>query len=284
MGSIPSSLQQSLPFFHCRDLCHTFKTAFGRKSRDRVKSDSTRIFFLLAVNKSNLRRCKISDVSSQLTGRASLACLLDREAIERAKINNDCKPVAGERRRIAGVGGVIRSIVRKPTPQSKDDVSSRLGVGLITLNQPKTLNALSSELMRSVVAAAQEFDADPNVGAIVLTGSSRAFAAGADIKEMANKSFADAYATSLFNAWDALARVRKPLVAAVDGYALGGGCELAMMCDIIIAGHKAKFGQPELSLGVIPGMGATQRLTHLVGRSRAMDMILTGDVRQLAAL
>ncbi|HEY2063832.1 enoyl-CoA hydratase [Amycolatopsis sp. NBC_01480] len=149
-------------------------------------------------------------------------------------------------------------------------------VALITLDRPKALNALNLRAMGEITAAAAELDRDPDVGAIVLTGSDRAFAAGADIKEMAPLSFAEAYAADWFAGWDALARVRKPLVAAVAGYALGGGCELAMMCDLLIAADTAKFGQPEITLGVIPGMGGSQRLTRAVGKAKAMDLCLTG--------
>lgn len=141
-------------------------------------------------------------------------------------------------------------------------------VGVITLNRPKALNALNTELMNEVVGAVREFDADAGIGAIVLTGSERAFAAGADIKEMSSKSYADVVNESFFGAWDELSRTRTPIIAAVTGYALGGGCELAMLCDIIIAGENAVFGQPEINLGVIPGIGGSQRLTRAVARPR----------------
>ncbi|EIV92505.1 enoyl-CoA hydratase [Frankia sp. QA3] len=149
-------------------------------------------------------------------------------------------------------------------------------VALITLNRPKALNALNLRVMGEVIAAAAELDRDPSVGAIVLTGSAKAFAAGADIKEMQPKSFSDVYAADWFAGWDALTRVRTPLIAAVAGYALGGGCELAMMCDVLLAADTAKFGQPEITLGVIPGMGGSQRLTRAVGKAKAMDLCLTG--------
>ena len=149
-------------------------------------------------------------------------------------------------------------------------------VGVITLNRPKALNALNTVLMREVVEAAQAFDANPKIGCIVLTGSEKAFAAGADIKEMQPLSYVDAFGQDFFAHWDGLVRVRKPVIAAVAGYALGGGCELAMMCDFIIAADTAKFGQPEITLGVMPGMGGSQRLTRFVGKSKAMDMCLTG--------
>lgn len=150
------------------------------------------------------------------------------------------------------------------------------GAGVITLNRPEALNALNTALMEEVVAAAGAFDDDPKIGVIVITGSSKAFAAGADIKEMLPLSYIDTYGGDLFAGWDALTRVRKPLIAAVAGYALGGGCELAMMCDFIIAADNAKFGQPEITLGVMPGLGGSQRLTRFVGKSKAMDMCLTG--------
>ena len=149
-------------------------------------------------------------------------------------------------------------------------------VGLITLNRPKALNALNSTVLAEVLAALNAFEADPGIGAIVITGSEKAFAAGADIKEMQPKSFAEAYMEDFFAGWEGLTRIRKPIVAAVAGYALGGGCELAMMCDFIIAADSAKFGQPEITLGVMPGMGGSQRLTRFVGKSKAMDMCLTG--------
>jgi enoyl-CoA hydratase len=151
-------------------------------------------------------------------------------------------------------------------------------VGLMTLNRPEALNALSDAMGKEILAAAQEFDADPGVGAIVITGSSRAFAAGADIKEMAEKSSVEMYLANWFSAWDELARVRTPMIAAVAGHALGGGCELAMIADFIIAADNAKFGQPEIKLGVIPGMGGSQRLTRAIGKAKAMEMVLTGRV------
>lgn len=154
-------------------------------------------------------------------------------------------------------------------------------VGTVTLNRPKALNALNEQTMNDVVAAAVELDQDPEIGAIVLTGSEKAFAAGADIKEMSTKSAADMYREDFFSRWDVFVRLRTPKIAAVAGYALGGGCELAMMCDLIIAADTAKFGQPEINLGVIPGMGGTQRLTRAVGKAKAMDLILTG--RQMDA-
>ncbi|WP_322417794.1 enoyl-CoA hydratase [Mesorhizobium huakuii] len=155
-------------------------------------------------------------------------------------------------------------------------------VGLVTLNRSKALNALNLQLLAELVVAVKDFDADAGIGAMVITGSDKAFAAGADIKEMQAISFADAYLQDLFVGWEDLTRVRKPVIAAVAGYALGGGCELAMMCDFIIAADTAKFGQPEITLGVIPGMGGSQRLTRFVGKSKAMDMCLTGRMMDAA--
>lgn len=155
-------------------------------------------------------------------------------------------------------------------------VERRGRVGIITLNRPKAMNALNGALMTELVAAATAFDRDSGIGAIVITGSERAFAAGADIKEMADKSYQDVSISALFSSWDDLAAVRTPTIAAVSGYALGGGCELAMMCDFILASDTAKFGQPEINLGVIPGIGGTQRLTRAVGKAKAMELILTG--------
>ncbi|OHU55132.1 enoyl-CoA hydratase [Mycobacteroides chelonae] len=149
-------------------------------------------------------------------------------------------------------------------------------VAVITLNRPKALNALNSQVMNEVTTAAAEFDADQGIGAIIITGSEKAFAAGADIKEMAEQSFSDMFGSDFFAAWGKLGAVRTPTIAAVSGYALGGGCELAMMCDLIIAAENAKFGQPEIKLGVLPGMGGSQRLTRAIGKAKAMDMILTG--------
>ena len=156
-------------------------------------------------------------------------------------------------------------------------VSRAERVGTITLNRPEALNALNSTVMREVTTAAADFDADPGIGAIIITGAGgKAFAAGADIKEMAGLSFSEVFESDFFAAWGRLAAVRTPLIAAVAGYALGGGCELAMMCDVLIAADNAKFGQPEIKLGVLPGMGGSQRLTRAIGKAKAMDMILTG--------
>jgi enoyl-CoA hydratase len=155
-------------------------------------------------------------------------------------------------------------------------VETRGKVGLIRLNRPQALNALNRGLMRELTEALDAFEADAKIGCIVITGSDKAFAAGADIKEMADKTFADAFLGDFAAAWDRAATVRKPVIAAVAGFALGGGCELAMQCDLIIAADNAKFGQPEIKLGIIPGIGGTQRLTRAVGKAKAMDLILTG--------
>lgn len=154
-------------------------------------------------------------------------------------------------------------------------------VALITLNRPKALNALNRQLMKEVVQAATELDADPGIGCIVITGSERAFAAGADIKEMQPQGYPGVYVDDLFTLWDRLADVRTPVIAAVAGHALGGGCELAMLCDILIAADNASFGQPEIKLGVIPGIGGSQRLTRAVGKAKAMEMILTGRIMKV---
>jgi enoyl-CoA hydratase len=155
-------------------------------------------------------------------------------------------------------------------------VRDERGVGIITLNRPKQLNALNDTLMDELGAALRAFDADDAIGCIVLTGSDKAFAAGADIASMAPYGFVDAYAKGLISRnWETIRQVRKPVIAAVAGFALGGGCELAMMCDFIIAADTAKFGQPEIKLGIIPGAGGTQRLPRAISKSKAMDMILT---------
>jgi enoyl-CoA hydratase len=155
-------------------------------------------------------------------------------------------------------------------------------VGLIRLNRPKALNALSAGLITDLNAALAAFEADAAIGAIVLTGSEKAFAAGADIREIENLSFSGAFLGDPFLAWEYVSKLRKPVVAAVAGFALGGGCEMAMMCDFIIACETAKFGQPEIKLGVIPGAGGTQRLARFVGKSKAMDMVLTGRMMDAA--
>ncbi|WP_368607622.1 enoyl-CoA hydratase [Pseudomonas fulva] len=149
-------------------------------------------------------------------------------------------------------------------------------VGLITLNRPQALNALNAQIVSELNQALDQLERDPGIGCVVLTGSAKAFAAGADIKEMAELKYPQIYVDDLFSDADRIANRRKPIIAAVSGFALGGGCELAMMCDFILAGDNAKFGQPEINLGVLPGMGGTQRLTRAVGKAKAMELCLTG--------
>ncbi|MBV9996908.1 MAG: enoyl-CoA hydratase [Caulobacteraceae bacterium] len=162
-------------------------------------------------------------------------------------------------------------------------VEAHEAVTLIRLNRPDALNALSGQLMDELTAALDVAEADAGVRAIVVTGSDRAFAAGADIKEMASKSYADVFSEDFITRnWERVTRCRKPVIAAVAGFALGGGCELAMMCDFIIAADNARFGQPEINLGVIPGAGGTQRLTRFIGKAKAMDMVLTGRMMDAA--
>jgi enoyl-CoA hydratase len=162
-------------------------------------------------------------------------------------------------------------------------VETRGRVGLVTLNRPKALNALCDQLMTELGQAMAVFDADPAIGAIVLTGSEKAFAAGADIKEMKVRTYPEVYKEDFIGKrWEAVLTIQKPVIAAVAGFALGGGCELAMMCDMIIAADTAKFGQPEINLGIIPGAGGSQRLTRAVGKSKAMDMVLTGRMMDAA--
>jgi enoyl-CoA hydratase len=155
-------------------------------------------------------------------------------------------------------------------------VETRGAVGLITLNRPNALNALNAALISELSQAINGFEADDKIGCIVLTGSEKAFAAGADIKEMQSKTYMSAYKEDFIGSWECVARARKPVIAAVAGYALGGGCEMAMSCDFIIAADTARFGQPEINLGVMPGAGGTQRLARFVGKAKAMDMCLTG--------
>ena len=161
-------------------------------------------------------------------------------------------------------------------------VETRDRVGVVRLNRPQALNALNAALMTELAAAVDAFEADADIGCMVIAGSDKAFAAGADIKEMADKSYMDAFMGNFAATWDRVAQARKPVVAAVAGFALGGGCELAMQCDLIIAADNARFGQPEIKLGVIPGIGGTQRLTRAVGKAKAMDLILTGRMMDAA--
>lgn len=161
-------------------------------------------------------------------------------------------------------------------------VETKGRVGVIRLNRPHALNALNRALIAELTRAIEAFDADDRIGCMLIAGSDKAFAAGADIKEMADKPFIEAYLGDFVSNWDAAATARKPIVAAVAGFALGGGCELAMQCDVVVAADTAKFGQPEIKLGVIPGIGGTQRLTHAVGKAKAMDLVLTGRMMDAA--
>jgi enoyl-CoA hydratase len=161
-------------------------------------------------------------------------------------------------------------------------VETKGRVGIIRLNRPQALNALNRALIAELIQAIDAYETDDAIGCLLITGNEKAFAAGADIKEMADKTFIEAYLGNFCADWDRAARARKPVVAAVAGFALGGGCELAMQCDLIIAADNAKFGQPEIKLGVIPGIGGTQRLTRAIGKAKAMDMILTGRMMDAA--
>eukprot|EP01084_Bolivina_argentea_P292653 503157_1 len=186
---------------------------------------------------------------------------------------------------LSGVGRFRARALGLPTtsslstsPELLVTVEKKGRAALLTLNRPEALNAINRDMISALCDVAETLDSDVNISAMVMTGSGpKAFAAGADIKEMANLSFSEAYNQDLFGEWSRLNAIRKPIIAAVNGYALGGGCELAMMADIIIAGDKAVFGQPEINLGVIPGWGGTQRLVRAVGKSKAMEMILTGS-------
>jgi enoyl-CoA hydratase len=161
-------------------------------------------------------------------------------------------------------------------------VETRDRVGLVTLNRPKALNALNSALIAELNTALEAFEADAGIGCIVIAGSEKAFAAGADVKEMADKTYVDAYLGQFLAGWSRLAAARKPVIAAVSGFCLGGGCELAMMCDFIVASETARFGLPEITLGIMPGAGGTQRLPRAIGKAKAMDMILTGRMMEAA--
>jgi enoyl-CoA hydratase len=159
---------------------------------------------------------------------------------------------------------------------------TRDAVGIITLNRPKALNALNAQLIDELNYALSDFQEDTTIGCVIITGSDKAFAAGADIREMKDKSFTDVYLGNFLSTWDKVSEFRKPMIAAVSGYCLGGGCELALMCDFIIAADTAKFGLPEIALGIIPGSGGTQRLVRSIGKAKAMEMILTGRLMEAA--
>ncbi|OZJ06541.1 Enoyl-CoA hydratase, mitochondrial [Bifiguratus adelaidae] len=180
--------------------------------------------------------------------------------------------------RLFSRSAIVQGPAAAPSSYTHILAETRGKVGLVTLNRPKALNALCNDLFVELNQALENYDNDPNVGCIVLTGSEKAFAAGADIKEMKDKEGIENYKNNFLGHWTHITNIRKPIIAAVNGFALGGGCELAMMCDIIYAGDKATFGQPEIKLGTIPGAGGTQRLTKAVGKSKAMEMCLTGSV------
>jgi len=176
----------------------------------------------------------------------------------------------------------FRSLEETPMSYETIIVETRGKVGLITLNRPKAMNALNSQVIGEINTVLDGFERDPGIGAVVITGSEKAFAAGADILEMKAKTYPESYLEDFITTWDRIGQRRKPIIAAVAGYALGGGCELAMMCDFILAADTAKFGQPEIKLGVMPGAGGTQRLTRFVGKSKAMEMCLTGRLMDAA--
>src|SRR6187399_1352304 len=221
------------------------------------------------------------------TSGSSAACTLPHASSMTAAnaVIENCFMVRLPDRRIVGQAGRAREY---PLPMGRHScgtapmstetiiVETKGRVGIIRLNRPQVLNALNKALVAELNAAVAAFDADSNIGCILITGSEKAFAAGADIKEMADKAYIDAFLNNFGANEDAIARARKPVVAAVAGFALGGGCEFAMQADVIVAADNAKFGQPEIKLGVIPGYGGTQRLTHAIGKAKAMDMILTG--------
>src|SRR6516225_5107613 len=213
---------------------------------------------------------------------ASSACFSTTSAFTIAPANHDGRRAAAVRSsassRLAARPSIVRCAQNDFWSKTKGLMSetvigeTRGRVGLIRLNRPQALNALNSTLMRELAQAIVPFETDNTIGCSVITGSDKAFAAGADIKEMAGKTFTDAFLGDFIGTWHRVAEARKPVVAAVAGFALGGGCELAMQCDVVIAADNAKFGQPEIKLGIIPGIGGTQRLTHAVGKAKAMDL------------
>src|ERR1019366_7382861 len=204
--------------------------------------------------------------------KASLAPTARAKKIQRS--NASCRPAA--RRSIVRHARNNSAHREKAMSYQNIIVETKGRVGIIRLNRPQQLNALNRALISELIQAIDAFEADDGIGCMLLTGNDKAFAAGSDIKEMADKTFIEVYLGNFAGTWDRASRTRKPIVAAVAGFALGGGCELAMQCDVIIAADNAKFGQPEIKLGVIPGIGGTQRLTRAVGKAKAMDMILTG--------
>jgi enoyl-CoA hydratase/carnithine racemase len=191
-----------------------------------------------------------------------------------SRVLSHLSPVSSLSSRAFSSNGTAASDSPSSTPLVLSEIRGR--VGLVTLNRPKALNALCDQLVKELNAILKQLDSDDRVGAIVITGSEKAFAAGADIKEMSTQTFPNTYSSNMLAFWHDVTNIQKPIIAAVNGYALGGGCELAMMCDFIYAGEKARFGQPEILLGTIPGCGGTQRLLRAVGKSKAMEMILSG--------
>src|SRR5262249_22034949 len=214
---------------------------------------------------------------------ASVPSALRRAAA--ARCAGWCRAAARRSIARAASGDKSRVPVREAslTDYANIKTETRVRVGIIRLDRPKALNALCAELVRELGQALDSFEADREVGCIVLTGSDKAFAAGADIKEMKEKSYQDVFLQDFITVgWEKVSQVRKPIIAAVAGYALGGGCEMAMMCDFIIAADNARFGQPEIALGTIPGAGGTQRLPRFIGKSKAMDLVLTGRMMDAA--
>lgn len=194
-------------------------------------------------------------------------------ALKSILVNNSIKTALVGSQAVWSANNVAKRLNSTQTTSTYKNIITEVrgqnkNIGFIQLNRPKALNALCADLMTELEDAVKKFDKDPSIGCMVLTGSTRAFAAGADIKEMQNKSFSDVCMGNFLSNWTALAESKTPIIAAVNGFALGGGCELAMMCDIIVAGEKAEFGQPEIVIGTIPGAGGTQRLTRVVGKSK----------------
>lgn len=223
----------------------------------------------ISASKQQYTTCR-SRGSSSSSHRGSTTALVERAGQRWSQTQSSFSTLADSYEHI---------LVERRFPDNNDTVQGG-GVGLIQLNRPKSLNALCDELFDELIHACQVMnDHDDDIGCLVITGSKqKAFAAGADISEMKDRDYSEAYKTNMFAQWSEITKLGKPTIAAVNGYALGGGCELAMMCDIVLAGERAKFGQPEINIGIIPGAGGTQRLVRAVGKSRAMAMILTGEM------
>jgi enoyl-CoA hydratase/carnithine racemase len=204
------------------------------------------------------------------------------QQVYRSSCSSLCRSSSGRSVRWLSSSTSNNSLLKDTYEYIKVEKRADIGVGLLTLDRPKALNALCDGLFADLLHAARALDDDDEIGCMVLTGSQKAFAAGADISEMKDKTFDHTYKKNMFVGWADFGKLSKPVIAAVNGFALGGGCELAMMCDIMVAGDKAKFGQPEINLGVLPGAGGTQRLTRAIGKSKAMYMCLTGDYMMTA--